>query len=87
MSPINPTQVGLWGKPTSTLDWCERNYEVSSSKNPFVVKSNFGTLLNECFHFLIFPETSRDKRISKGGFFLKKKDQKEGRGTQWLKIT
>ena len=28
MSPINP-HLGFWGKPTSTLDWCERNYEVS----------------------------------------------------------
>ena len=33
MSPINPQgeigTIGFWGKPTSTLDWCERNYEVS----------------------------------------------------------
>lgn len=20
---------GFWGKPTATIDWCERNYEVS----------------------------------------------------------
>ena len=23
---------GWWGKPTSTLDWCERNYEVRTEK-------------------------------------------------------
>ena len=53
MSPINPTQVGLWGKPTSTLDWCERNYEVSN---------NCCQLQTDLFYYLIFPETSKDKR-------------------------
>ncbi|XP_077862924.1 alkaline ceramidase 3-like [Saccoglossus kowalevskii] len=25
-----PTSVGFWGVPTSTLDWCEENYVVTS---------------------------------------------------------
>lgn len=27
MAPLE--NVGYWGEPTSTIDWCERNYEVS----------------------------------------------------------
>jgi len=33
MSPIlkhYDIKTGFWGQPTATLDWCERNYEVSS---------------------------------------------------------
>lgn len=29
-----PPEVGYWGKPTSTIDWCEENYVVS----PFVAE-------------------------------------------------
>ena len=31
MSPLifNPSNDGYWGDTTSTLDWCETNYEVS----------------------------------------------------------
>lgn len=29
MAPLNDDYVGYWGQPTSTLDWCENNYEVS----------------------------------------------------------
>lgn len=29
MPPSTANIEGYWGKPTSTLDWCERNYEVS----------------------------------------------------------
>merc|ERR1711953_34056 len=28
MAPLNEPK-GYWGSPTSTLDWCESNYEVS----------------------------------------------------------
>ena len=30
MSPLHGSvhYAGYWGPPTSTLDWCERNYEV-----------------------------------------------------------
>ena len=30
MSPLifNPSNDGFWGDTTSTLDWCETNYEV-----------------------------------------------------------
>ena len=30
MSPLNfdPKNDGYWGDTTSTLDWCEQNYEV-----------------------------------------------------------
>ena len=32
MSPLNfnPSNDGYWGDTTSTLDWCETNYEVST---------------------------------------------------------
>ena len=29
---INPN-IGYWGPTTSTLDWCESNYEVIYQKN------------------------------------------------------
>jgi len=29
------SQDGLWGKPTTTWDWCEKNYEVSNKKGFF----------------------------------------------------
>jgi dihydroceramidase len=29
-----PTPTAFWGQPTSTLDWCEINYEVS----PFIAE-------------------------------------------------
>ena len=29
MAPAG-VQVGVWGKPTSTLDWCEENYVVTA---------------------------------------------------------
>ena len=31
MAPLNSSviETGYWGPPTSTLDWCETNYEVS----------------------------------------------------------
>ena len=25
---------GYWGEPTATIDWCEKNYEVSQSGYP-----------------------------------------------------
>lgn len=25
----NPSDYGYWGKPTSTVDWCEPNYEIT----------------------------------------------------------
>jgi hypothetical protein len=25
--PIGTDKAGWWGEPTSSLDWCERNYE------------------------------------------------------------
>nr|UVW99777.1 alkaline ceramidase [Nephotettix cincticeps] len=28
MAPTS-TAIGFWGKPTATIDWCERNYEVN----------------------------------------------------------
>ena len=28
MAPLNDLD-GVWGKPTSTLDWCEYNYVVT----------------------------------------------------------
>ena len=28
-SGMAPTVEGFWGRPTSTLDWCEANYVVS----------------------------------------------------------
>ena len=28
MAPPVQEIIGFWGKPTSTLDWCENNYEV-----------------------------------------------------------
>ena len=32
MPPSSPLDaIGQWGKPTSTLDWCEENYIVSPS--------------------------------------------------------
>ena len=27
MAPVE-NHMGFWGQPTSTLDWCENNYEV-----------------------------------------------------------
>ena len=30
MPPLNELNIGYWGSPTSTLDWCENNYEVRS---------------------------------------------------------
>ena len=33
MAPTTLTgSIGIWGPPTSTLDWCEKNYEVSDVK-------------------------------------------------------
>ena len=32
MAPPVQETIGFWGKPTSTLDWCENNYEVSNFK-------------------------------------------------------
>ena len=30
MAPLNTdSAVGYWGHATSTLDWCEKNYEVN----------------------------------------------------------
>ena len=29
MAPVTEDTIGYWGPPTSTLDWCETNYEVS----------------------------------------------------------
>ena len=29
MAPVIEDTIGYWGPPTSTLDWCETNYEVS----------------------------------------------------------
>ena len=30
MPPSSPHDiVGIWGKPTSTLDWCEENHIIS----------------------------------------------------------
>jgi len=29
MAPVEKDLVGYWGEPTSTMDWCEANYEVS----------------------------------------------------------
>ena len=28
MAPPVEEHIGFWGQPTSTLDWCENNYEV-----------------------------------------------------------
>ncbi len=28
-----PLSKGLFGEPTATIDWCERNYEVNKKKN------------------------------------------------------
>ena len=34
MSPLNfdPRNDGFWGDTTATLDWCETNYEVTSTE-------------------------------------------------------
>ena len=36
MSPLSfdPRNEGYWGDTTSTLDWCEDNYEVPTSPRP-----------------------------------------------------
>ncbi|SCU94840.1 LANO_0E08350g1_1 [Lachancea nothofagi CBS 11611] len=39
-----PQQAGYWGKPTSTIDWCEENYVVS----PFVAEWS-NTITNSAF--------------------------------------
>ena len=28
MAPTSTDTLGYWGQPTSTIDWCEYNYEV-----------------------------------------------------------
>ena len=40
MAPTSSTN-GIWGHPTSTLDWCEKNYEVSGIKSNEVSKSRY----------------------------------------------
>ncbi|SCU84838.1 LADA_0D04104g1_1 [Lachancea dasiensis] len=40
----DPLDVGFWGKPTSTIDWCEENYVVS----PFVAEWS-NTITNSAF--------------------------------------
>ena len=34
MAPV-VENIGYWGPPTSTLDWCESNYEVISMNDKY----------------------------------------------------
>ena len=45
MSPLPRSEenMGYWGKPTSTLDWCERNYEVT-----YYIAEFWNTITNLC---------------------------------------
>ena len=54
MAPPVQEIIGFWGKPTSTLDWCENNYEVSNFKKgcfrpPIFKLYPFKTLLKLTF--------------------------------------
>ena len=46
MAPVIEDTIGYWGPPTSTLDWCETNYEVSTYNYTRVQKFNY-SLLNK----------------------------------------
>ena len=46
MAPVN---YGIWGKPTSTLDWCEENYIVTQFVAEFC---EFKFILLICFLYL-----------------------------------
>ena len=54
MSPLSfdPRNEGYWGDTTSTLDWCEGNYEVTSPL------PNHSPLHHSTYH-LHTPSTSR----------------------------
>ena len=49
MAPVIEDTIGYWGPPTSTLDWCETNYEVSTYTYTRVQKFNHAnySLLNK----------------------------------------
>jgi hypothetical protein len=45
MAPVtNDSTVGYWGPATSTLDWCEKNYEVFNKYRLTFVCLSVGTL-------------------------------------------
>ena len=41
-------KIGFWGKPTSTIDWCEDNYQVGRSFKVTRVELIFLDLV-QCF--------------------------------------
>ena len=41
MAPALRYHLGVWGEPTSTLDWCEENYVVTKYVAEFCKYSSF----------------------------------------------
>ncbi len=41
IAPEEGALVGVWGKPTSTLDWCEENHVVSNYVAEFCKQLNY----------------------------------------------
>ena len=35
MAPVEVDGEGVWGEVTSTIDWCEANYEVTTYMSEF----------------------------------------------------
>lgn len=55
MPPTTSTE-GFWGRPTSTIDWCENNYEI----NFYVAEwCECFFLMAKCFTTFIFVSFSR----------------------------
>ena len=59
MAPV-VENIGYWGPPTSTLDWCESNYEVISMNDKYQheYKLFFDILIaTTCFLHIRCPTT------------------------------
>jgi len=50
MAPLEMDFDGYWGKPTSTIDWCEANYEVTYFIAEFCEYSSCHSLLMTLKH-------------------------------------
>lgn len=62
MPPIN--EVGFWGPPTSNIDWCENNYEVTYYIAEFWnTISNIVLILLPFYAVYTFKKTGHEKRI------------------------